>query len=72
MVTHQLQVERKTGKFAGHRPTIYHCATQSTKRSFPYSTQERRQGTDLPFFECDITMLALHHKLSGTSAHELN
>jgi len=29
VVTHQLQVEHgKQGKFAGERPTFYHCATQ--------------------------------------------
>jgi len=28
VVTRQLQVERRTGKFAGQRPTFYHCATQ--------------------------------------------
>jgi len=30
VVTHQLQVERRTGKFAGQRPTFYHCATPPT------------------------------------------
>jgi len=31
VVTHQLQVERRTGiKFASHGPTFYHCATQPT------------------------------------------
>jgi len=32
VVTHQLPVKRKTtqGKFAGQRPTFYHCATQPT------------------------------------------
>jgi len=29
-VTRQLQVERRTGKFAGHRPTFYRCAAQPT------------------------------------------
>ena len=28
VVTHQLQVERRTGKFAGQRPTLYRCCTQ--------------------------------------------
>jgi len=30
MVTCQLQVESRTGKYAGQRPTFYHCATQPT------------------------------------------
>jgi len=30
-VTRQLQVERRTGKFAGQRPTFYRCATRPTK-----------------------------------------
>jgi len=28
VVTHQLQAERRTRKFAGQIPTFYHCATQ--------------------------------------------
>jgi len=31
VVTRQLQVERRTAKFAGQRPTIYRWATQPTK-----------------------------------------
>jgi len=31
VVTRQLQVERGQGKFAGPKPTFYHCATQPTK-----------------------------------------
>jgi len=30
VVTHQLQVERRTGKFAIQRPAFYHCATPPT------------------------------------------
>jgi len=30
LVSHQLQVFAGQGKFAGQRPTIYHCATQLT------------------------------------------
>ena len=29
-VIHQLQVKRRTGKFAGQRPTFYHCSMQPT------------------------------------------
>jgi len=32
MVTHQLQVERGTGKFAGQRPTFYHSAVRQLNR----------------------------------------
>jgi len=32
VVTCQLQVERGTGKFAGQRPTFYHCAMHPTSR----------------------------------------
>jgi len=28
VVTHQLQVDLRTGKFVGQRPTFYHCAMQ--------------------------------------------
>jgi len=31
VVTRQLLVERRTGKFTGQRPMFYHCATQPTK-----------------------------------------
>ena len=30
MVTHQLQVKHRQGKFTGQGPTFYHCATQPT------------------------------------------
>jgi len=33
VVTHQLQVERGTGKVRRQRPTFYHCATQTTVQS---------------------------------------
>jgi len=35
MVTRYLQIERRTGEFAGERPTyvLYHCTTQPTKKT---------------------------------------
>ena len=38
MVTHQLQVERGTGKFAGQRSAVYHCVTQLVARQSHYAS----------------------------------
>jgi len=36
-VTRQLQVKRRTGKFAGETPTFHRCTTQpTTNRKMPY------------------------------------
>jgi len=71
VVSRQLQVEHRTGKFAGQRPTFYHCTTPPTKRV--ECTNETWMESYLPLFWGWLTagldgwLLLLVWSYNGTS-----
>jgi len=62
VVTHQLQVERRTGKVRHQKPTFYHCATPPTFTN---------HSTPIQLAQCRFHALAISNKKGKGSPYSI-